>query len=419
MDTAKHLNTSPAVLAMDSTQEDTHQTTRRPPDDKGGTSARSFLKDSNTPTASHSQVSCSAEQRNSVTMASKPQRTIEVAPESTSEGSNKIKHSEGDNDADLAEASVPIKQSSENIDIDLNAAMEKLSHVSLEITKDDRKRKKGEKDTSTAVMYVFNREKERNNILSNTRITYLRQDFVLVKWTMSAEDPNFITDRYPLWASCNLKGKASDEKTQDQTPISLSQATRNDTHNTLEQQRPIRETRTKKTTSREVTAEAEDGKQSPSEDQPRPTRLQNKASQPDKSALSNQKSSTIQDTRMQYTTLQDTLSMRKLGITETGKGEGCAERSRRTMTDEITITISSAPTLRRMKNASQRKKSSASEVAIRARGTKRKLPATSEQIGSKTKVDKSAQVVEERTEQMPNCQHAFILRFGANPKTAT
>lgn len=60
------------------------------------------------------------------------------------------------------------------------------------------------------------------------------------------------------------------------------------------------------------------------------------------------------------------------------------------MTDEITITISSAPTLRRMKNASQRKKSSASEVYIRARGTKRKLPATSEQIGSKTKVDKSA-----------------------------
>lgn len=155
MDTAKHRDTSPAVLAMDSTLEDSHQTTRRPPDDKGGTSAETFLKDSFTPTASHSQFACSAKRRNSVTKASRLQRTIEVTHESTSEGSSKIEHSEGDNDADSAEATVPIKQSSENIDIDLNATMEKLSQVSLEITKDDTKRKKGEKYTRRAVMYLF------------------------------------------------------------------------------------------------------------------------------------------------------------------------------------------------------------------------------------------------------------------------
>ncbi|OAE27202.1 hypothetical protein AXG93_4311s1010 [Marchantia polymorpha subsp. ruderalis] len=237
MDTAKHLNTSPAVLAMDSTLEDSHQTTRRPPDDKGGTSAETFLKDSFTPTASHSQFACSAKRRNSVTKASRLQRTIEVTHESTSEGSSKIEHSEGDNDADSAEATVPIKQSSENIDIDLNATMEKLSQVSLEITKDDRKRKKGEKYTRRAVMYLFDQG-------------------------LSME--------------------------QDQTSVSLSQATRNVTHNTPEQQRPIHETRTKNTTSREATAEAEDGEQSPSEDQPLPTKLEKKASQPDKSALFNQ-----------------------------------------------------------------------------------------------------------------------------------
>lgn len=36
--------------------------------------------------------------------------------------------------------------------------------------------------------------------LARTRITYLRQDFIIVKWSLKAEDLSYFPAMYPVWA---------------------------------------------------------------------------------------------------------------------------------------------------------------------------------------------------------------------------
>ncbi|OAE26482.1 hypothetical protein AXG93_815s1450 [Marchantia polymorpha subsp. ruderalis] len=45
----------------------------------------------------------------------------------------------------------------------------------------------------------FQSQMDRDKALSRTRITYLRQDFIIVKWTLEAEDLSYYPAVYPVW----------------------------------------------------------------------------------------------------------------------------------------------------------------------------------------------------------------------------
>lgn len=45
----------------------------------------------------------------------------------------------------------------------------------------------------------FTNQGDRDQALSRTRLTHLRREFIILKWTPEAEDHQYIPDRYPVW----------------------------------------------------------------------------------------------------------------------------------------------------------------------------------------------------------------------------
>ncbi|PTQ49890.1 hypothetical protein MARPO_0002s0325 [Marchantia polymorpha] len=122
--------------------------------------------------------------------------------------------------------------------LDLDEAINRLSPVTIEISEEDVQRRWEEKER-TAVLYFFDRglsleqvkywvdseltrnrrlnassitrmgsrnfhiqfsaRKDRDRALSRTRISFLRQEFIILKWTLAADDHKFVPEHYPVW----------------------------------------------------------------------------------------------------------------------------------------------------------------------------------------------------------------------------
>lgn len=124
-------------------------------------------------------------------------------------------------------------------ELDLENTLNMLRQVSIVITREDTLKKKEETENLTAVLCFLDRglstpqvqewaeealtkvkrlkvlsitaigsknyhirfqsQTDRDRALSRTRITYLRQDFIIVKWTLEAEDLRYYPAVYPVW----------------------------------------------------------------------------------------------------------------------------------------------------------------------------------------------------------------------------
>ncbi|BBN18195.1 hypothetical protein Mp_8g00530 [Marchantia polymorpha subsp. ruderalis] len=158
-------------------------------------------------------------------------------PSPSREGSSFAKQGDDYSEGESVEANVQKVQTSHELDLD--ATMEMLSHITIDISEEEAELARVEKEARTAVIYFIDRglreshveewvekelmlnkklkvtsvtymgpknyhiqfetQQDRDSSLSRHRITYQHQDFVIVKWTLDAEEHSYAPERFPVW----------------------------------------------------------------------------------------------------------------------------------------------------------------------------------------------------------------------------
>ncbi|OAE25854.1 hypothetical protein AXG93_2145s1530 [Marchantia polymorpha subsp. ruderalis] len=193
------------------------------------------------------------------------QATMEDSLDSSEDETSNVDPEENFSDDEALEDKQADPETEE--DLDLEETLNMLRQVTLVITKDDTQKKQEESENLTAVLCFLDRglstpqvqewaeevlsrgkklkiisitaigsrnyhirfhsQRDRDLALSRTRITYLQQDFIIVKWTSEAEDLSYTPAMYPVWEAQqaypdNGKGKWRTDTPTFKTPAPTS-----------------------------------------------------------------------------------------------------------------------------------------------------------------------------------------------------
>lgn len=165
------------------------------------------------------------------------QATMEDSLDSSEDETSNVDPEENFSDDEALEDKQADPETEE--DLDLEETLNMLRQVTLVITKDDTQKKQEESENLTAILCFLDRglstpqvqewaeevlsrgkklkiisitaigsrnyhirfhsKRDKDLALSRTRITYLQQDFIIVKWTSEAEDLSYTPAMYPVW----------------------------------------------------------------------------------------------------------------------------------------------------------------------------------------------------------------------------